>query len=162
MKVFLHFCYHFLISSGYLFRCYTSSSLKCFFSQSSSASILSKSQFKVFILLNFSACDPIVHSFLLETFQNISSENLPGNLSISFTNFSSTSRLLIVVMFLGSALGPLFFSVFTHLQVLSSILSALNIIPMLMNPKFTSLVFTSLLSSCFMYLTTYFFLFSGC
>lgn len=59
-------------------------------------------------------------------FRTSSFENLPGNLSISFTNFFSMSRLLIVVVIFASVLGPLFFSVFAHPQVISSILSTLS------------------------------------
>lgn len=110
-------------------RCSTSTLLKCFFAQSSAFNQVASSQpsfywtwpsFSFFSTWNLSE-----HKVL---------KNLPGNLSISFTEFSSTSRLLIVVMLQDSILGPFVFSVFTHTQVISSILSTLYNIPMLMNP----------------------------
>lgn len=52
-----------------------------------------------------------VLSFLKPFFTELSEfpglKNLPGNLSIFFANFSSTSALVVVGMFLDSVLGPL-------------------------------------------------------
>lgn len=79
---------------------------------SPATSLLSSSQFPVLILLDLLSPDPVVHSFLLETFlywifRVPRSENLPGNLSISIANFSSTSALLVVRRLLDSVFGPL-------------------------------------------------------